>query len=476
MGILDRSVGFFRGMLQKSSRLPGTGAQPWLYGATVGLVHEPFAGAWQQGLTEAGAAGPNILAHSGVYACINVISSDISRLPLRVLRRADNGSREEFKKHYAWRLFRNPNSNQTSLQFVQNYLASKLIHGNTYVLLLRDARGVVNEMYVLDPNKVRPLIAEDGSVFYEVSGDELAGRRTQFGVPARDILHDRMAPFYHPLVGVSPIFAAGVSAMMGARIMLNSERFFANMSRAGGMLVAPGKIDKDVAKRYQDEWEKNYGPRGIGRTAVMGNGLDFKALTINATDAELVQQLRWTIEDVARVYRVPGYKLGDLNKVTYRNSEQMARDYFSGCLAYHMTSFEQCFKKSFEMPEDIDVEFDLRPLFRTETDTRFETYKAALNGGMMSINEVRAEEDLPPVKGGEEPRIQVQYVPLSQATGEGVNQPTPMGTPAVPGPAPAPAPKEPSGKSGPDQEITNEDVERIAREFLNKAFGVKAIK
>jgi HK97 family phage portal protein len=278
---------------------------------------------------------------------------------------------------------------------------------------------------------VRPLLGDDGSIFYELANDKLASITTQVILPARAVLHDRAATFWHPLVGVSPLFAAGISAMTGARILMNSEKFFANMSRAGGVLTAPGKIDPALAKRLQAEWETNYGPKGLGRTAVLSNGLEFKPLTINAVDAALVEQLRWTVEDIARVYRVPGFKLGDLNKVSYRNSEQMARDYFQGCLSYHIEAMEQCFEAAYELADDVQIEFDLRPLFRMETDTRYETYGKALNAGFLSINEVRQEEDLPPVKGGEEPRVQAQYIPLSKATGDGVNVP---GQPALPAP------------------------------------------
>lgn len=460
-------------LVQKAGLAPmlGSGVSQWLYGATVGLPHEPFAGAWQEASRSARSAGPNILAYSAVYSCVNIISSDIARMPMRVLRPGSKGGREVHSAHPIHRLLQKPNEYQTPLQFIQQYLSSKLINGNTYVLLLRDARGVVYRMYVLDPARVRPLLADDGSIFYELASDKIAGVTQQITVPARAILHDRAATFWHPLVGVSPLFAAGVSAMTGARILMNSEKFFANMSRPGGALVAPGKIDKDVAKRLQEEWDSNYNGVGFGKTAVLSNGLEFKPNIVNAVDAELVNQLRWTVEDIARVYRVPGFKLGDLNKVSYRNSEQMSRDYFQGCLSYHIEAMEQCLEMALELDPGYDIEFDLRSLFRMETDTRYETYGKALSAGFMSINEVRAEEDLPPVKGGEEPRVQVQYVPLSKADGTGVSNPL-GGTPSpAPAPAsdddedPAPEPSPPETQSTDDSEAF---VAMITRDFIKK--------
>lgn len=488
MSLTGRLKAFAVSAVQRAGGLmsvPGSGVAQWLYGGSTGLPHEPFAGAWQRNLDSVGAAGPNILAHSGVYSCVSVISSDIARMPVRILKERKAGGYEEFDKHPYSRLFEVPNGFQNSLQFIQQYLTSKLIHGNTYVLLMRDLRGVVSEMYVLDPTRVTPLIATDGSIFYQLAMNELAGLSGPATVPSRNIVHDRMATFWHPLVGVSPLFAAGVSAMTGARILMNSEKFFANMSRAGGLITGPGKIDPAVAKRLQNEWEENYGPRGLGRTAVLSNGLDFKPLTINAVDAELVNQLRWTIEDVARVYRVPLYKLADQTKMNYRNGEQMARDYFQGCLSYHIEAFEQCMERSLELGSGIEVEFDLRPMFRMETDTRYDTYQKALNAGFMSINEVRAEEDLPPVKGGEEPRVQVQYVPLSLATGIGVSNPAaPAPADTTPAPAPADTPDTPAPVSTTPEEAAasdkvqpglfdDDDLQTLTRAFIRRVTGAQ---
>jgi HK97 family phage portal protein len=293
-------------------------------------------------------------------------------------------------------------------------MASKLIAGNTYVLLLYDGRDVVNRMFVLDPRRVLPLVSEDtGDVFYELAIDKVNGVEEPLVVPARYILHDKMVTLWHPLIGVSPLFSAAVSAMTGGRIMINSERFFANMSRASGVLTGPKIIGEKLAARIKREWEENYRSGNIGHTAVLGEGLDYKPLTMTAVDAQLIEQLRWTSEDVSRVYRVPGFMLGDLTKLSYRNSEQMARTYYQGCLQYHLESVELALEKALDIPNDQKIEFDLEPLFRTELDSRYKAYETGIRSGFLTINNARAKEGLPPVPGGDEPLVQMQYVPLS---------------------------------------------------------------
>lgn len=448
--VLARSVAKGYALPGSSGTLGGGG---WV---SMGGPHEPFAGAWQRNLDNVAGAGPNLFANSGVFTCTNIISSDISTFPVQILRPTQYaGIREPHIYHPAWALMQRPNAFQTMLQFVQMYITSKLTHGNTYVYLSRDIRNVVNEMFVLNPNSVQPLVADDGSIFYRIGRDVLAGRADGLTVPARDILHDRMMCLWHPLVGVSPLFAAGMTAMIGSRIEMASEQFFANMARSSGVLVAPGKIEKDVARRLQAEWEANYTGRGLGKTAVLSNGLDYKPMTINAADSELVAQLRWTIEDIARVYRVPAHMVGEMSKATYRNSEQMTRQYYNNCLAHHIRSFEQSFTYALGLTGGVVVEFDLSDLFRMEADVRFAAHQTALNAGFKSINEVRAIEDLPPVPGGEQPRIQMQYVSLStaddlaQAQVDAANAPPPASAPApdpAPAPSPAPAPAPASAK------------------------------
>lgn len=435
-----------------------------LWGGVGAVPRETYPGQWQTNGPSRGVP-KSPLAHSAVYTCINNIASDISKLPLRVMRPRDSGQgREPHFNHPLTRLFNKPNSYQTSLQFLQHYLASKLWTGNAYVILFRDGRNVVESMHVLDPTTVTPAVTTDGSVWYLVKADRLNRLEADTYIPARDIIHDRAVTLFHPLIGVSPLYAAAVSASIGNNISANSEMFFQNMSRASGTLTAPAEIPPATADRLKREWDNNYSGLGFGKVAVLGSGLEWKPLTINAVDAQLIEQLRFTVEDIGRVYRVPNFMLGE-TKLTYRNSEQLARMYYQGCLSYHIEALEQCFDQKFEVDRGIEIEFDLSPLFRLETDLRYQTHARALTSGIKSINEVRGEEDLPPVKGGEEPRLQMQYVPLSM-----VNGPSGSATPGAPAPAPMPAPM-PAPEPESQAEDAAEPAEEASEEYVSRVLA-----
>jgi hypothetical protein len=151
-------------------------------------------------------------------------------------------------------------------------------------------------------------------------------------------------------------------------------------------------------------------------------------------------------------FRVPGFLLGNDQKVTYKNSETLARAYYSGCLQYYIEGIEERINNFFDLPADVKVEADLDALLRTDMDVRYSSYATGLNSGFLTINGVRARENLHRVEGGDEPMVQIQYRPLSQAV-----NPPPGPVPApTPAPTPDPAPDDP----GPDDdpEVDAEDA------------------
>jgi HK97 family phage portal protein len=373
------------------------------------------------------------MAFSAVYACVNTIASDLAKLPI-IVNRVDltTGARTRLPLDYYATLLRSPNSYQTSADFIGCFVQSYLLQGNAYAFGgKRNGRGEIEELHVLNPYRVTPLIADDGSVFYRCGDDLLAGIRGELLVPERDMIHHRLplVPGF-PLVGVTPIFAAAASSSVGLKILQNSQQFFANSSRPAGVLTAPGKISPETATRLGQDWDSGYTGERFGKTAVLPEGLKWEPLTITAQDAQLIEQLRYSVEDVARVFRVPLYLLGDMTKVTYRNTETLFRVFVSECLGFHLTAIESRLERAFEFPPQYELRFDLSVALRTELDVRYAAYQTALSAGWQSINEVRAQEGLQPVDGGEEPRVQMQYVPLSKAD--------------EPPPAPAPAPAEPA--------------------------------
>ena len=151
-------------------------------------IREPFGGAWQRNLE---INNQTVMSFYAVFSCISLIASDISKMPARHQRRDSNGVWKDQVTGSIPALLEKPNTFQNRIQFFENWVNSKLCHGNTYVMKIRDNTGAIKELRILDPNKVIPLVADDGSVFYQINPDNIAGLPTQVTVPAREIIHDR---------------------------------------------------------------------------------------------------------------------------------------------------------------------------------------------------------------------------------------------------------------------------------------------
>jgi HK97 family phage portal protein len=376
------------------------------------IIRESFTGAWQQNVTVDVARAP---AFHAIYSCATLIASDISKNRPKLVANDNNGIWGETSNPAYTPVLSKPNPYQTRIQFFESWVLSKLLRGNAYILKQRDNRGVVTALYVLDPVRVRPLLAEDGSIFYQLQSDYLSGLSQSVTVPAREIIHDRFNCLFHPLIGTSPIFANGLAAMQGLRIQENSARFFGNNSNPGGILTAPGKIDDETANRLKTQWEEKFTGENVGRVAVLGNGLTFERMAITAVDAQLVEQLQWTAEVVCGTFHVPPYKIAIGDPPARTTVEALNLEYYSQCLQVLFEAIEECLNDGLGIgwSSGKRVEFDIDNLLRMDSQTQMTVLKDGVSAGIIAPNEGRARVNLGPVAGGESPYLQQQNYSLA---------------------------------------------------------------
>jgi HK97 family phage portal protein len=423
-----------------------------------GQIRESFTGAWQSGVTVNSTEG--ILAFSAVYACIDLIAKDISKLrPMLMV--FDKKVWTETTVPAFSPVLRKPNHYETRIQFLSRWVISKLIHGNTYVLKERDNRGVVIALHVLNAWLTKPLLADNGEVLYSIGAERLAGQLDSIVVPASEIIHDRAACLFHPLVGIPPIYACGISATQGGRIQNNSAKFFENMSRPSGQLTAPGTIDDITAARLKKDFEERFSGANIGKMFVAGDGLKYEPMTIPAQQAQLIEQLRWTIEDVARCFHVPLHKIASDTGIKYANMAEMNQDYYSQTLQALIEDIEVLLDEGLGLanggPQTLGVALDLEGLLRMDPVKRAERNGVAMKAGYLAPDEARQSENLPPVDGGAEPYMQQQNYPLSVLAKQSPPGSTPPAPPAPPAAA-APAEPPPNDTSSKQAEVAMRDL------------------
>lgn len=402
-------------------------------------VLESYTGAWQANVVIDRRAIPENWA---VFACVTLIANDISKMPARVMQFSD--------KLKIWEptlqrpVLRKPNRYQTRIEFFKSWIFSLLLNGNTYVLKQRDENGFVVAMYILDPMRVTPLVSPDGSIYYALHDDNLSQLQERVTVPASEIIHDRMYTLFHPLIGVSPIYACGVAAMQSAAIQDNSALFFQNMSRPSGILTAPGAIGDETAARLKAAWEANYSGANIGKVAVLGDGLKYEMMTVNAVDAQLIEQLKFTGEMICATFHVPPYKLGLGPMPTVNNTAALNQQYYDQCLQPIVENVELRLDDGLELKYPSETWLDTQALLRMDQATRLKAHSESIAGGWLSPNEARREEDRPPVEGGDTPFLQQQNYSLA-ALAKRDAQDDPFGTakpPALSAPQNDPEPED----------------------------------
>jgi len=417
------------------------------YGSSRGwypIIREAFTGAWQRNVVVNQA---DVLTYSTVWACITLVASDLSKLWIKLVEKDADGICTETENSAYSPVLRKPNHYQTRVKFIECWIISKLVFGNTYVLKERNNRGGTENgnvvgLYILDPSLVQVLVGADGSVYYSVGQDNLSGVYDDSApaFPASEIIHDLMVPLYHPLVGVSPIHACGLAAMQGLKIQNNSSSLFESGTTLSGVLTTPHSIPPDAQERLERQWAEQYqGPNNVGKVAILGDDFKFTPMMMTAVDAQLIDQLKWGSEAVCACFHVPGFLVGVGAPPPYTDIQSMLLQYYSTALQALIENVEVLLQEGLEMPKQYGVEFDLKALLRMDTKTQVDNATKGILGGLWKPNEARADFDLKPVPGGDTVYLQQQQYSL-----EALNRrdqmapapPTPELTPAGPEPAP----------------------------------------
>ncbi|HCM9273902.1 TPA: phage portal protein [Enterobacter kobei] len=373
------------------------------------FIREPFGGAWQRNME---IRNETVLSYPAVFSCITLIASDISKMSPSIQAKDSNDIWKDVNDSQFENLISKPNQFQNTIQFMETWMNSKLSRGNTYVMKVKNTSGKITELRVLDPDKVVPLVADDGSVFYRISPDQISGLPVQVTVPAREIIHDRFNCLFHPLIGVSPIYACGMAAMQGKHIQESSAYFFKNGGKPGGIITVPGSVDAEKANEIKAAWDAGYTGENAGKTGLLSGGAAYQALTMSAVDADTVEQQKLSDLAICSAFHVPAYKVGVGSIPGSDNVEALEQQYYSQCLQVLIESIEALLKETFDLGSNKRVELDIGALLRMDSERRMKALGDGVKNTILTPNEARKRENLPPVEGGDALYLQQQNYSL----------------------------------------------------------------
>lgn len=371
--------------------------------------YDPLGDGWQRniGLQEAKHV-------PGVYACVMLISRAIAQCYVKQVRVVD-GVFTEVTNSAAYRVMNQPNSYQSSPDFLLNAMATALFEGEAFAIATRNDRNEISSLHLLPRGVCSPMIDDESKeIFYAVGSSPLAPGGTDFIAPARDILHLRFHTPRHPLIGESPIKAAALSIGINVSLSQTQETFFQNMSRPSGIITTDQVLNRDQIASLRAAFESQSANIAKGKIPVLGGGLKFQPLSISSQDAQLVQAQRMTLEDICRVFGVPPPLVGDLSHATLNNAESMMQHFLTMSLGSYLEHFERALDRLFGLRGNEYIELDTAALLRTDFSGRIDGLTKAVQGGLMTPSEARSREGLGPISGGDSAFLQRQMVPIDK--------------------------------------------------------------
>lgn len=355
---------------------------------------------------------------STVYACVRLLGDTISSLPMGAyVRRGRN--RLSYASVYgdvpAW--INTPNPEQTRLEFIEQVITSMHLHGNAFILTVRDSDNEVTELYVLNPNEVRierPIPGEP--LVYRVK--DIDNAMYDQILTSNEVLHIPLFRMPGSYYGLSPIGACRMSVGIAQASDTYAASYFGNAANPGGVIEVAGELNAEQARDIATNWQESHsGPYMAGKVGILSGGAAFKPLSLNAQDAQLLEARKFNVEDIARIFRVPLTLLGHpvAGAMSYSSVEAQNLSFVQYSLRSLLERLEQALSPL--LPEsDGFIRFNLDALLRGTTIERFDAYTKGLREGFLSLNDVRNYEDLSSLGDpGDQYRLPLQNIDASQA-------------------------------------------------------------
>ncbi|MGI5443384.1 phage portal protein [Streptomyces shenzhenensis] len=358
---------------------------------------------------------------AAVYSCVRLLAETGSMLPTGVYRR-EGGSRVPFEEHPAAPLLTfQANPGLPSGELWAQVLGWMLLRGNAAVYVERSGGGLPVGLWPVAWTSVEPRqVPATGELVYKITlaDDEWAPIREKDGlVRVENLLHFKSFGL-GGAEGLSPIGMARQAVGTGYAATAYIGGFFARDASPGGMLSVPGKLDDAQWERLNRQWlDLHEGFDNSHRLAVLEGGASWEKTTLSPADAQFLEVYKLSRSEIAGIYGVPPHMIGDVERSTSWGSgiEQQSLGYVIYSLMSWLTRVERTARQLFSGDPSVYMKFNPDALLRGDTAQRFSAYAQARQWGWMSVNDIRAKEDEPPIEGGDEYVVPLNMSPAGQA-------------------------------------------------------------
>ena len=328
------------------------------------------------------------LKFSAVWACVRVISEAISQMEWSEFGQSENGKRR-INGPLDTLLNRRPNSEMTAFTFRETLLSHALTWGNGYAEIERNIQGTPVALWPLCPAEMRVMRDGDGSIYYEYG-------KSATLLPSQ-VFHLRGLG-YDGLTGYSVVSMAAQSIGLGLVQERAGAAFWKNGARPGGILTPDGTMSREARQQLEAEWNANYGGgQNQNKTVALSHAVKYTAISIPNEDAQFLDSRKFSVDDIARWYRVPPHKVGSLDRATFSNIEHQGIEFVTDTLVpWAMRLEQEADTKLLATHARASRRFtklSVNSLMRGDSVARAEFYTKMRDLGALSVNDILEAED-----------------------------------------------------------------------------------
>jgi len=348
-----------------------------------------------------------------VFACVRILGESIGQLPLILYRKTADG-KERAVDHPLYSILHDkPNGYQTSFEFRELGMARLNLRGNYHCFINWVGSGKNRRVHELLPlENVVVKQHDDWGIEYTAR----IGNKTEVIPPGN--IFKVIGLSLDGFTGISPISYARESIGLSLATERHGGNVFRTGARPGGVLVHPQTLSKEAAAGIKERWEAAHGGDKQGGTAVLEEGMEYKAISMSNEDAQFLETRKFQKPEIASIFRVPPHMIGDLEKSSFSNITQQSLEFAKYTVLPWARRWEQCITRDLLSEADQKagyyVEFLLDGLERADIQTRHVVYRSGINAGIYSPNECRAKENMNPYEGGDTYLRPLNMVPHDQ--------------------------------------------------------------
>ena len=371
-------------------------------------------------------AANSALSIAAVWACCRLISTSIAALPCDLFDITPDGKTPAKTHPLYTMLTTSPNPMMPLQQWLQPTLLGLLLYGNGYTWVDRlGGAGDVLGIWPLNPARVSMILNLDGTFSYYYS--DFRGRANIF--TDNEIIHFRMFTmdgYFGLPVLIYQQMTMGVALASGEY----ASTLYQNGGRPGGVLEYPGELKKPQVDRIRDDWTNMHsGPGNAGRIAILEEGMKYTPIAIPPEQLQFIEEQKFSVEQIARIFGVPPHLIGAMDKPTYASVEQQSLEF----LRYTLYPYVRCLEQGIDralLDGDTSWRFNLDGFERGDIGTRYASYAIGRQWGWLNPNEIRTKEDMNTFEGGDDYLTPLNMIAVP--AGQVPPPPLPPGPVAVP--------------------------------------------